>query len=240
MNNKNLNYSDLFDQEFLNLAGIEDRPIKGILSYMDLQEVHKDINYVGNYFDSRYLEFNSRYLEPQGIYIPFGSKSISGSERKAANEIFHDCLIWLEKFTLSVIESKAKGKNGYIALPEKQYITNYQFGKYFYVSSLNGKIIELKNKGSNCVCVGPQNILDNLKQDLNKIADIDYIFINNNLIGNNKAYIFTENSVAIGYRMKFMFFSKPDIYRPNTILCQAQGEFDAVRVNENSILVIDC
>ncbi len=42
---------------------------------MDLQEIYKDIDYVGNYFDPR-------YLEPQGIYIPFGGKSISGSEKK--------------------------------------------------------------------------------------------------------------------------------------------------------------
>ncbi len=90
------------------------------------------------------------------------------------------------------------------------------------------------------MCIGSKNIMNNLKQDLNKFTDIDYIVINNNLIGNNKAYIFTENSIAIGYRMKFMFFSKPDIYKSNTILCQDQGEFDAVRVNENSILVIDC
>ena len=125
MNNKNLNYGDLFDQEFLNIAGIENMPIKGLLSYMSIQEFCKNENQKTiNYF-------NPRYLEPQGIYIPFGSKSISGSERQAANELFHDCLRWLENFVFNVIGDKVKSKEGDIKLPEKQYITNYQFGKYF-------------------------------------------------------------------------------------------------------------
>lgn len=231
MNNKNLNYGDLFDQEFLNLAGIENSPIKGILSYMDLQEVYKDTDYVGNYF-------NPRYLEPQGIYIPFGSKSISGSERKAANEIFHDCLRWLENFVFNVIGDKVKGKEG--AVREIQYVPGDRISR----GALLGKIKELlqKNKECKCVCIGTQNIISRLMQDLNKfinINDIDYVSISNNSINNTKAYIFIQNSIVIGCRTKFIFFSKPDIYRYNTLLCQAQGEFDAVISDENSVLAID-
>lgn len=227
-----MNYSDLFDQEFLNLAGIEDRSIKGVLSYIELREIY-EYNWIGNYLDPRWLEF-------QRTYIPFGCKSFFGSEKDAANEIIHDCLKWLEKLVLSVIEVKANGNdNKEISLPKSRYITDYQFGKP-YESGLCEKVLELvyKSMGNKLLCVGAQDIIDKLQRDLNKFTGIDYFVISNGFM-DNKAYILTKHNVVIGCRTKFMFFSKPDIYSPNTILCQAQGEFDAARSDEDLVLVVD-
>lgn len=87
--------------------------------------------------------------------------------------------------------------------------------------------------------MGTQDIIDKLQQDLNKFTGIDYFVINDGFMDNNKAYILTKHNVVIGCRTKFMFFSKPDIHNFNTLLCQAQGEFNAACSDEDLVLVVE-
>lgn len=234
-----MRYSDLFDQEFLDLARVRDGEVKGLLSRVKFVQLPEKLEtQIINHCDPR-------YLQSEGIYVPFTSMPFDCRKEEAAMDLFKNCINQLEILVINSLKGEAKKKDENVKLPEEQFIRNFYFDNKNCEANLLAQII--KYNGRHLVCVGTVSTTSKLSQILKPKGicgaepPIDVTFIPSNVISDDTAYIFEDDifedgKPILGCSQRFEFFCKEDFNRK---ICQAIGFFDATRFDEKSVVIVE-
>ena len=229
-----MRYSDLFDQEFLNLARVRDGEVEGLLSRVKFVQLPEKVEtQIINHCDLR-------YLQPEGIYVPFSSMHFDCQKEEAAMDLFKNCINQLEILVVKSLKGEAKKKDGNVKLPKEQYVRNFDPDDKSCKADLLAQIIRYNWRP--LVCVGTVSTTSKLSQILKPKGicgaepPINVTFIPSNVISDDTAYIFEDGKPILGCSQRFEFFCKEDF---NRILCQAIGSFDATRFDEESVVVAE-
>lgn len=227
-------YSDIFDQEFLDLARVKDGEVKGLLSRVKFVQIPEKV-------ETQSINcFDPRYLQPEGIYVPFTSMPFDCQKEEAAMDLFKNCINQLEILVVKSLEGEAKKKDGNVKLPKEQYVRNFDPDDKNCEADLLAQII--KYNGRSLICVGSVSVVSKLSQILKSKGicgaepPINVTFIPSNVISDDTAYIFEDGKPILGCSQRFEFFCKEDF---NRILCQAIGSFDATRSDEKSVVIVE-
>jgi len=234
-----MRYSDLFDQEFLNLARVRDGEVEGLLSRVKFVQLPEKVETQSiNHFDLR-------YLQPEGIYVPFTSMPFDCQKEEAAMDLFKNCINQLEILVVKSLEGEAKKKDGNVKLPKEQYVRNFDPDDKSCKADLLAQLI--RYNGRPLVCVGTVSTTSKLSQILKPKGicgaepPINVTFIPSNVISDDTAYIFEDDifedgKPILGCSQRFEFFCKEDFNRK---ICQAIGFFDATRFDEKSVVIVE-